>query len=161
MPRIDNMLDQLCGKQFFTMLDPKFGYWQVQMDESSKEKTAFSTSTGLCQFRVMPFSLCNVPATFQRDIQHILSGLGGSSPFCFAYIDDILVFSNTLEQHRVHLQQVFECLRSAGLLLHSKKCIYLSHIISDDGIQPDSTKITMVCSLSADCSCKFMTGITL
>ena len=74
MPRIDDMLDQLSGKQIFTTLDAKSGYWQVRMDESLKEKTAFRTSNGLYQFRVMSFSLCNAPTTFQRVIQHILAG---------------------------------------------------------------------------------------
>ena len=122
------------------------------MDESSKEKTAFRTSNGLYQFCVMPFGLCKAPATFHRVIQHILAGLGGSSPFYGAYIDDVLVFSDTFEQHILHRQQVFECLRSSGLLLHPKKCMlagtsatYLGHIKSQDGIQPDSTKITAVC----------------
>ena len=151
MPRIDDILDHLSNKQFFSTLDAKSGYWQVQMDESSKKKTAFHASNGLYQFRVMSFGFCNTPATFKRVIQHILVGLDGSSPFCCAYTDDILVFSDTLEQHTIHLQQVFECLQSAGLLLHAKKCMftgtfatYLGHIISCNGLHPDSTKITAV-----------------
>ena len=85
----------------------------------------------------MPFGLCNAPATFQRDIQQILSGLGGTSPFFCAYIDDILVFSDNVQQHMQHLQQVFERVRSVGLLLRPKKChfaqrstTYLGHVIT-------------------------------
>ena len=151
MPRIDDMLDQLSGKKVFSTLDAKSGYWQVPLEETSRSKTAFSTSNGLYQFRVMPFGLCNAPATFQRVIQQILSGLGGSSPFCCAYIDDILVFSDNIEQHMQHLQQVFERIRSAGLLLHPKKCqfaqgstTYLGHVITGNGILPDPNKTRAV-----------------
>ena len=96
MSRIDDMLDQLSGKKIFTTLDAKLGYWQVPLEETSRSKTAFIASNKLYQFHVMPFGLSNAPATFQRVIQQILSGLGGSSPFCCAYIDDILVFQATL-----------------------------------------------------------------
>ena len=151
MPRIDDMLDQLSGKKVFSTLDAKSGYWQIPLEESSCSKTAFSTCNGLYQFRVMPFGLCNAPATFQRVIQQILSGLGGSSPFCCAYIDDILVFSDSVKQHMQHLQQVFERVRSAGLLLHPKKChfvqrstTYLGHVTTGQGIHPDPNKTIAV-----------------
>ena len=151
VPRIDDMLDQLSGKKVFSTLDAKSGYWQVPLEETSRSKTAFSTSNGLYQFCVMPFGLCNAPATFQRVIQQILSGLGGSSPFCCAYIDNILVFSDNIEQHMQHLQQVFERVRSAGLLLHPKKCqfaqgstTYLGHVITGNGILPDPNKTRAV-----------------
>ena len=85
LPRIDDLLDQLKGKSVFSTLDAKTGYWQIRMEESSREKTAFVTSNGLYEFRVMPFGLCNAPATFQR----VLAGL---CEFCSVYIDDILVF---------------------------------------------------------------------
>ena len=146
-PCIDDMLDQLSGKKVFTTLDAKSGYWQVPLEETSRSKTAFSTSNNLYQFRVMPFGLCNAPATFQRVIQQILSGLGGSSPFYCAYIDDILVFSDNIEQHMQHLQQVFERVRLAGLLLHPKKCqfarsstTYLGNVITGNGICQTATK---------------------
>ena len=151
MPRIDDMLEQLKGKRIFTTLDAKSGYWQVQMDPTSREKTAFQTSNGLYEFLVMPFWLCNAPATFQQLIQQVLSGMGNDHPFCCAYIDDILVYSDNVEQHIQHLQQVFLCLRSVGLLLHPKKCrfaepsvSYLGHIVSKDGILPDPGKVSAV-----------------
>jgi len=144
MPRIDDMLEQLNGKKVFTTLDAKSGYWQVQMDPASREKTAFRTNNGLYEFMVMPFGLCNAPATFQRLIQQVLSGMGDDAPFCCAYVDDILVYSDTVEQHIQHLQQVFLRLRTVGLLLHPTKCrfaeasvSYLGHIVSKDGILPE------------------------
>ena len=81
MSRVHDMLDQLGEKKVFSTLDAKSGYWQVPLEESLHIKTAFSTCNGLYQFCVMPFGLCNEPATFQRVIQQILSGLGGTSPF--------------------------------------------------------------------------------
>ena len=151
MPHIDDMLEQLKGKRIFTTLDAKSGYWQVQMDPISREKTAFRTSNGLYEFLVMPFGPCNALATFQRLIQQVPSGMGNDHPFCCAYIDDILVYSDNVEQHVQHLQQVFLRLRSVGLLLHPKKCrfaepsvSYLGHIVSKDGILPDPGKVSAV-----------------
>ena len=99
----------------------------------------------------MPFSLCNVPATFQRLIQRVLSGIADDTPFCCAYIDDILVYSDNVEQHIQHLQQVFLHLPTVGLRLHPSKCrfvetsvSYLGHIVSRDGICPDPGKVDAV-----------------
>ena len=89
LPRIDDLLDQLDGKKVFSTLDAHSGYWQIRMHEASQEKMAFTTSTGRYEFRVLPFGLCNTPATFQRLMQKVLAGLGGSEPFCSVYIDDI------------------------------------------------------------------------
>ena len=74
MPRIDDLLDQLKGKGVFSTLDAKRGYWQIRVHPSSQEKTAFATHDGLYEFRVMPFGLCNAPATFQCLMQRVLSG---------------------------------------------------------------------------------------
>ena len=99
----------------------------------------------------MLFGLCNAPATFQRLIQQVLSGMGDDALFCCAYIDDILVYSDNVEQHIQHLQQVFLCQQTVGLLLHPKKCrfaeasvTYLCHIVSSDGIRPDPGKVDAV-----------------
>ena len=95
----------------------------------------------------MLFGLCNTPATFQRLIQQVLSGMGDDAPFCCAYIDDILVYSDNVEQHIQHSQQVLLCLR----MLHPEKnrfaeasVTYLGHIVSSDGIRPDSRKLDVV-----------------
>ena len=91
LPRIDDLLDQRSGEKVFSTLDARTGYWQVKMEEKSREKTAFVTVDGSYKFKVMPFGLCNVPATFQRLMQKALSGL----PFCSFFIDDIAIFSDT------------------------------------------------------------------
>ncbi len=138
------MLDQLSGK---TTLDAKSGYWQIRMEPGSVDKTAFITHDGLFEFVVMPFGLCNAPATFQRLMQQILSGLA----FCCVFIDDILVFSDTLEEHIDHLRQIFQRLRRYNLKLHPGKCKfargqvdYLGHVISEEGIAPNPDKVRAV-----------------
>ena len=90
------------------------GYWQVEVDPSDKEKTAFSTPFGLYQFRVMPFGLCNAPSTFQRLMELVLRGLQWET--CLVYLDDIIIFSHTIEEHLQRLKEVFDRLREAGHL---------------------------------------------
>ena len=120
LPRIDETLEALAGAEWFSSLDLMSGYWQVEMDEASKEKTAFSAGSGLWQFRVMPFGLCNAPATFERLMEQVLAGLPLS--VCLIYLDDILVPGRNFEEELYNLQQVFERLQSAGLKLSPKKC---------------------------------------
>ena len=105
MPCIDDMLDQLGGKKIVTTLDARSGYWQIKMGADSQEKTAFSTHDGLYEFRVMPFGVCNGLATFQRLMLHALRGFG---EFCNVYIDDMTVFSSSVDEHLEHLCRVFD-----------------------------------------------------
>ena len=109
LPRIDDTLDLLSGARYFTTLDLASGYWQVAMEESSKEKTAFTTYSGLYQFKKMPFGLVNAPATFQRLMEVVLSGLART--VCLVYLDNILVIGKTLEEHNVNLGRVLERMR--------------------------------------------------
>ena len=104
MPRIDDVLDSMNGARFFSCLDQASGYWHVPVERSSKPKTAFVTSHGLYEFNVVPFGLCNGPATFQRLMQVILAGL---EDFCSVYLDDVVVFSRTIEDHTQHLEEIF------------------------------------------------------
>ena len=110
LPRIDESLDALGGACYFSTLDLASGYLQVVMDPKSKEKTAFTTLYGLYQFRVMPFGLCNAPATFQRLMERVLSGLHWTA--CLVYLDDIIIFSKTVEQHLALLRDVFSRLEA-------------------------------------------------
>ena len=150
LPRIDDILDILGQAQYFSTLDLASGYWQIEMDPATKDKSAFTTHSGLFEFEHMPFGLCNTPATFQRLVQAVLTGMEWD--FCFVYLDDnILVFSRMFEEHLDHLQQVFDRLRKAGLTLKPKKCsflqdqvIYLGHVISSKGIAPDPSKTKKV-----------------
>ena len=97
LPRIDATLNSLVGCKYFTTLDLASGYWQVALEESDKEKTAFSTSQGHYEFNVMPFGLTNPPATFQRLMECALAGLTNEK--CLIYLDDIIVFSSTFSDH--------------------------------------------------------------
>lgn len=89
LPRIDDVLDMLQGSRFFTTLDMASGYWQVPIREADKEKTAFATRSGLYEFNVVPFGLCNAPATFQRMINRVLASQLWK--VCLAYVDDIII----------------------------------------------------------------------
>ena len=120
LPRIDDTLDLLAGARYFTTLDLASGYWQVAMDPSSQEKTAFATYSGLYEFCKMPFGLVNAPATFQHLMEVVLSGLARDS--CHVYLDDVLVFGRTLEEHNSNLSKVLTRIREAGLRLKPKKC---------------------------------------
>ena len=120
LPRVDESLDLLANSKYFSTLDLCSGYWQVKMAPESVEKTAFITHSGLYEFTVMPFGLCNAPATFQRLMETVLAGLTRS--VCLDYIDDILVLGATFTDHLENLRKVFERLREAGFRLKPSKC---------------------------------------
>ena len=149
LPRVDDLLDTLAGSQLFSTLDLISGYWQVEVCPGDKEKTAFCTSEGLYEFNVMPFGLCNGPATFQRLMNLLLAGIQWSS--CLVYLDDIIVLGKTFEDHLKHLSQVLQRLRDAKLKLKVKKCSlcresvqFLGHVVSSKGIAADPAKIQKV-----------------
>ena len=149
LPRIDDTLDTLAGAKWFSTLDMVSGYWQVEVAEEDKEKTAFCTPDGLFEFNMLPFGLCNGPATFQRLMDLVLSGLQWSS--CLVYLDDVVVVEQSFEEHLQNLESVFKWLRDAGLRLKPKKCfflkkevLYLGHVVSREGIATDPAKISKV-----------------
>ena len=117
LPRIDDTLDMLAGKRWFSTLDLASGYWQVSLSPEARCKTAFATHSGLFQFRVMPFGLCNAPATFERLMDRVLQGLRWSR--CLVYLDDIISFGTTFGDSLDNLMLIFERLRSYGLQLKS------------------------------------------
>ena len=127
LPRIDDTLDLLSGAKYFTTRDLASSYWQVCMDPASQEKTAFITHSGLYEFKKMPFGLVNAPATFQRLMEVVLSGLARDG--CMVYLDDILVFGRTLDEHNDNLAKVFQRLRSAGLTQKSVNLFKQKYVI--------------------------------
>ena len=160
LPRIDESLDSLSEAKYFSTLDLASGYWQIGLDEDAKKKSAFCTTSGLYQFKVMPFGLTNAPATFQRLMERVLAGLQWQ--ICLVYIDDVIIFSKTFDEHLRHLSQVFRCLRQAGLKLKPKKCFlfqqkvkYLGHIVSQEGIatDPDKTRVVAEWPTPHDVTC--------
>ncbi|GFV58069.1 hypothetical protein TNCV_2108971 [Trichonephila clavipes] len=104
-------------------MDLRSGYWQIEIDEADREKTAFITPEGLYEFKVMPFGLCNAPATFEKMMDNLLRHFKWT--MCLCYLDDIIVFSETFEDHLIRLRLVLKCLQEAGLKLNSKKCLLL------------------------------------
>ena len=149
LPRIDETLESLAGSTIFSTLDLASGYWQVELEENDKEKTAFSTMEGHFEFDVMPFGLTNAPSSFQRLMTCVLSGLTNDQ--CLIYIDDIIVFSAMFSEHLDRLRNVFQRVQDAGLRLKANKChfaqskvSYLGHIVSKNGVEPDPSKIQAV-----------------
>src|SRR3978361_1159279 len=149
LPRIDDTLTTLAGSKWFSTLDLKSGYWQVGIHDDDKEKTAFSTSSGLYHFTVMPFGLCNAPATFERLMEMVLRGLTWKT--CLVYLDDVMVMGRSFEEHLANLGEVFKRIRNAHLRLNPKKCSlfqkkveFLGHVVSPEGIHTDQRKIQAV-----------------
>ncbi len=146
LPRVDDLLDQLGGAKFFTTLDLASGFWQIRVAKESQEKTAFVVPQGLFEFRVMPFGLTNAPAVLQRLMQRVFAGLNpiDGQAFVAVYTDDVLIFSRSFNDHLLHLSQVLERIRMAGLKLKITKCgfvhqetKYLGHIITSNGLNTD------------------------
>ena len=150
LPRIEDNLDTLSGSSWFSTLDLISGFWQVEMDDESRTKTAFSVGHGgLYQFRRMPFGLCNAPATFQRLMEKVLAGLQWQ--IAVLYIDDIIVFGSSVAEHLDRLEILFDRLRKAGLKLKPSKCTllkrkvdFLGHTVSANGVEADPAKISKV-----------------
>ncbi|BHF70274.1 hypothetical protein SprV_0301332400 [Sparganum proliferum] len=128
LPRIECTLDALAGSQWFSTLDLKSGYWQVEVEPTDRQKTAFILPQGLFEFETMPFGLCNAAATFQRLMQVVLAHLYPQQ--CLVYLDDVIVFGRTIAQHNQNLYAVLEALREAGLRLNPQKCQFLRHQVS-------------------------------
>ena len=120
LPKIQELIDRMGKAKYFTSLDLASGYWQVPMNPKSKKYTAFVCPYGQFQFNVMPFGLTNAPATFQRMMDRILNEL--REDFCEVYLDDILIYSETFEQHLKHIERVIQRLDDYGLKLKHKKC---------------------------------------
>ena len=150
LPRIDESLDALAGAKYFSTLDLKSGYWQIEVEEEHKERTAFTVGPlGFWECNLMPFGLNNAPATFQRLMEQAMGDLHLRK--CLIYLDDVIIFSKTVDEHLERLQEVFARLKSAGLKLKPSKCNflqqkvkYLGHIVSADGIATDPDKIAAI-----------------
>ncbi len=148
MPRIDDIIDHVGRAKFISTIDLTRGYWQVPLAEGARTRSAFATPFGLFQFKVMPFGLQGAPATFQRLMDKVIRGLGD---FSAAYLDDLIIFSESWEEHLYHLRTVLDRLRESGLTAKSKKCqlgmsycVYLGHIVGNGTVQPEQSKIAAV-----------------
>ena len=128
LPKIESILDSLIGAQIFSTLDLKAGYWQVEMAEECKAYTAFTCGPlGFYECDTMPFGATNAPATFQRLMNDCLGDLNMNwciVYWCIVYLDDIIIFSYTKEEHLKRLEAVFKKLFAVGLKLKPSKCFF-------------------------------------
>ena len=149
IPRIEEWLESLAGAKWFSTLDLASGYWQVELGEAAKEKSAFVVRGGLYQWTVMPFGLCNAPATFERLMENIKRGLQWES--LLIYLDDIIIFGKTLEEEINRLREELQRLRQGNLklkpkkyVLFQRKVLYLGHVVFSDGIATDPKKVCVI-----------------
>lgn len=149
LPRTVDVFKALGGAQWFSSLDLASGYWQMQVKEEDRPKTAFSTHRGQFQWRVMPFGLTNGPASFTRLMNLALNGLTWTH--CLAYLDDIIIWASTFEDHIRRLRLMFNRKRTACLKWKPSKChflrkevAFLGYVVSSDGIQTDLEKVKAV-----------------
>lgn len=152
LPLIQDIFDQLEGATLFSTLDLKTGFWQIPIEKSSQDKTAFTCYRGLFNFTRMPFGVVNAPSIFQRTMDRVLHGLIGK--ICFVFIDDIVVYSRDPADHASALQQVLDRLREAGLKAKPSKCniackevFLLGYQISSAGIAPCPEKTSAIANM--------------
>jgi hypothetical protein len=149
LPLIGEALDRLAKAKIYTKLDIKDVYYNLWIAEGDEWKMAFRTKYGLYEYLVIPFGLTNAPASFQRWMNKILSNY--LDIFCIAYLDDILSYSDNLEQHHPHVRMILKRVEDIRLTLKASKCEfhtnrteYLGYIISPTGIEMDPEKVQAV-----------------
>lgn len=152
IPNIESMFDKLGRAQYFTTLDLAKGFHQILVDEKDRSKTAFSTPQGHYEYVRMPFGLKNAPATFQRMMNHVLRDF--LNIICVVYLDDILIFSTSLQEHIDAINKIFDRLRKFNLKIQIDKCNffarqtdYLGHTLTNEGIKPNQNKIEVIKNL--------------
>ncbi|XP_037773064.1 uncharacterized protein LOC119568596 [Penaeus monodon] len=151
LPLINELIDELGPKNIFTTLDARAAYWSVEVEESDRPKTAFSDGYRLFQFCRLPFGLSTAPTTFQRTMNVVLSSVLGRHTL--AYLDDVIIYSHSFDQHLQHLDETLQLLSLAGLKLNMGKCQFaattidfLGFTISPDGVSPNRDKVLAISS---------------
>ena len=149
LPRIDESLARLGKAKISTSIDLAWVFWQIPVRKADRHKTAFACELGLFEWRRMPFGMCNASATFQRAIARALQKIvNREGSMVMAYIDDIVIATETVEDHMARLREVFECLREAGFKMRVAKCDfmkseikYLGRVVSAEGVRPDQKAV--------------------
>ncbi|CAL1400329.1 unnamed protein product [Linum trigynum] len=151
LPRIDDLFDQLQGASVFSKIDLRSGYHQLKVADGATSKTAFRTRYGHYEFLVMPFGLTNAPAVFMALMNRVFHEY--LDKFVIVFIDDILIYSKSEEEHKTHLRIVLQILREKQLYAKFSKCefwlkevIFLGHVISGRGVEVDPKKVEAVVS---------------
>ena len=146
IPIVDELLDELGGARWFSKLDLMQGYHQILMKEEDINKTVFRMHQGHYEFRVMPFGLCNAPSTFQATMNQLFQPF--LRKFIIVFFDDVLIYSKTMIDHLVHLENAFQLLISGKFSLKRTKCTfaqeqleYLGHMVSGRGVEPVPKKL--------------------
>ena len=147
LPNLEEAFSVLAGSKWFSVMDLKSGYYQIEMEERDKPKTAFVCPLGFYEFNRMPQGITNAPSTFQRLMERVMGSINLKEVLVF--LDDIIVFSSTLEEHEIRLKHVLMQLRENGLKLSPQKCHffqssvrYLGHIVSSRGVETDPDKVS-------------------
>jgi len=148
MPHVDDILDQVVQARYISTLDLAKGCWQVPVAAEDHPKTAFTTPRRLFQFHMMPFGLCGAPPMFQRMINHVIRGM---HEFNSAYLDNLIIFSVSWEDHIWYMFMLLDCLRSLGLTtkpskcqLAMRECTYLGHIVGSGEVKPEKSKLQAI-----------------
>lgn len=149
LPRIDDLLDPLKNVVYFTKLDLCSGYHQIRVAKQDAWKTAFKTKQGLFEWLVMPFGICNAPTTFMRVMNDVFRSF--INVFVIVYLDDIIFFSRTSDEHVRHVKQVLDTLQREKLYVKLSKCefgknelVYLGHIVGGGQLKIDPSKIDVI-----------------
>ena len=150
LPRVEDILDAMKGAKYFSVVDMKSGFHQIEIEEKHKNRTAFTVGPlGFWEFQRLPFGLCNSPSTYQRVMEQCLGDL--NMKICAIFLDDLIIFADTFEEHLERLEMVFNRLRECNLKLAPKKCAfmqkevkYVGYIVSEDGVAVDPEKIAKV-----------------
>src|SRR6266540_5908793 len=149
LPNVNEMLSSFWGSKWFTVIDLASAYWQFQLRKKDRSKTAFLTRNGQYQFKVMLFGLNNIPVTFQRLMNKVLRQYIGK--FVQVYFDDVIIYSNNLDEHKRHIKAVLEKIRKANLKLKSSKCQwfqiefkFVGHLVGRNSVRSDPRNVEKI-----------------
>ena len=147
IPRIDDCIDKVGNSKYVTKFDLLKGFWQVPLTDRAKEVSAFATPNGLYQYKVMPFGMKNSPATFQRLVNNVICGLDG----CDAYIDDVIIYSDSWSDHLQRIRNFFDRLSKAKLTVNLAKTefchatvTFLEHLVGQGQVKPLEAKVNAI-----------------